>query len=359
MDESGTEFRVRRKRPVRLALAAAFVIAGITVLGYLMRDYLIGEPGNPALTGEDTLVVDEGESAWTIAHALDKLGLITTPGAFVGYLKLRGLTDELQAGTYTLPRAASVPAIVDRLRTGHVAHSAFTIPEGWTAERIAARIEQRDICDSAEFVETVRSGQVARELGFGELPALDGLLFPETYTMPLNTPAREVVAGLVDQFRRRMGREWIERARGDEYGLRGVLTLASIVEAEIDIVEEAEDVAAVYRNRLARGMKLEADPTVQFALPDGPRRLLLEDLEIDSPYNTYRVHGLPPGPINNPGEHALRAAVESPEAPWLYMVARGDGSHTFSKTYADHLRAKARFDAHRREVARQRRHGGG
>lgn len=335
-------------------LALAVLSLAVLVLGSLYRYTLFGEPGAAAVQGSDTLTVARGSSAYDVAAQLASARLIEDPRQFVWFLKLRGLTDQLKAGVYLLPRSASSAELASLLTEGRMARTTVTFPEGWTAERMAARLQAAGVCDSTEFVDAVRDSGRAHQLGFPELATLDGLLFPETYVFVLNTPGSQVASEMVAHFIDRMGEAWVDSARADKYGLLGILTLASIVEGEINLDDEADDVAAVYRNRLLRGMKLEADPTVQYLLPE-PRRLLFKDLEIDSPYNTYRYRGLPPGPINNPGEPALRAAVHPPEHPWLYMVATGDGGHTFTTTYDDHLRAKARFDAHRRQVARQQR----
>jgi UPF0755 protein len=132
-----------------------------------------------------------------------------------------------------------------------------------------------------------------------------------------------------------------------------VLTLASIIEGEAMVDTEMPIISSVYHNRLRRGMPLQADPTIQYIIPDGPRRLLYRDLKIDSPYNTYLYAGLPPGPINNPGVHAIRAALLPAESKYIYFVANGDGTHSFSENYSQHLRAKKRFDAYREQVAKE------
>ena len=137
-----------------------------------------------------------------------------------------------------------------------------------------------------------------------------------------------------------------------------VLTLASIIEGEALLDEERPVIASLYHNRLKRGMKLQADPTIQYIIKGPPRRLLIKDLKIDSPYNTYIYKGLPPGPINNPGEASIRATIFPADTNYLYMVAVGDGSHTFSRTLSEHNKAKEAFDKVRREVARERKNKG-
>ncbi len=346
-----TDTQVLRVLLILVLLLALTLASG----AFFFTDALFGEPSDSDAEGNDTLIVSEGMYASAVAMALENSRLIDNADGFIWYLRLRGKVEDIKAGTYIIPHSSSSGDIAQILTNGRVARTEVTIPEGWTAEKIAARLQSAGVTDSAGYVDLVRSEAFTRAQGFDDLSTLDGLLFPETYVFPLNSAPEIIIAEMVTQFRVRMGDEWIAKAREDQHGLRGILTLASIVEGEINLVEEADDVAAVYRNRLARGMKLEADPTIQFLMPNGPKRLLLADLRIDSPYNTYLYRGLPPGPINNPGEPTLRAAVKSPEAFWLFMVATGDGGHTFTRTYDEHLQAKEKFDAVRRIAARQQR----
>ncbi len=349
----------RKTCELRILLVLIFLLVLTLISGFLFYgDAIFGETGDTNLSGVDTFIVYEGMIASSVASDLASSNMIDNADGFVWYLRLRGKAEKLKSGTYFIPNSSSSAEIADILVNGRVARTEVTFPEGWTAEQIGERLQESGITDSAGFVQGVRSQSHTSELGFSDLPTLDGLLFPETYVFPLNSKPNAIIREMLDLFRTRMGESWISQARSDEHSLLGILTLASIVEAEINLLEEADDVAAVYRNRLTRGMKLEADPTVQFLMPNGPKRLLLADLQIDSPYNTYLYRGLPPGPINNPGEHALRAAVKSPEAPWLFMVATGNGGHTFTSTYEEHLEAKERFDAVRRIVARQQRNNG-
>jgi UPF0755 protein len=185
--------------------------------------------------------------------------------------------------------------------------------------------------------------------------SLEGYLYPDTYFFTYGVQAPEVLRTLVGHFWKVYNDSL--KARTEELGwtVHQVVTLASIVEGEARVDSERALISAVYHNRLKRGMLLQASPTVQFLLPDGPRRLLKRDLEIDSPYNTYRYPGLPPGPINNPGRKSLLAALWPAPVRYLYFVANGDGTHTFSYTLAQHLRAKRKLDRIRREYYRNRR----
>ncbi len=331
----------------------ATVSAGILLFGAFL--YLFGELGNPHAEGEFTLEVPSGATVWWIANRLEEEGVIHSPRRFVYHVVVRGLSSRLRAGVYRIERSAPMREIASQLARGSEITLRVTIPEGARTHQIAGRLQREAVCDSSAFMEAVEDTVLVEKLGFPSLKSLEGVLFPETYLFRMQRPADQIVETLANTFRERMGQEWLDSARRHELGLSGILTLASIVQGEIMQEGEAGDVAALYHNRLARGMKLQADPTIQYLIQDGPRRLLLKDLEIDSPYNTYRYKGIPPGPINNPGHAALEAALYPPAREWLYMVADGEGGHIFTTNWNDHLEAKAAFDRIRRRVAREER----
>jgi len=189
------------------------------------------------------------------------------------------------------------------------------------------------------MLDAIRSDEIRRARRV-EAPSLEGYLFPDTYLVPYGARARDAVDMMLSRMDRVFGDSLFARAAQQGMTPNQVLTLASIVEAEARVPDERPRVAAVYRNRLRRGMRLEADPTVAYAMGGYRGRLLYADLEVDSPYNTYRKAGLPPGPICSPGEAAIHAALyPAPDTSSLYFVARGDGSHIFTRTLREHLAA--------------------
>ncbi len=319
--------------------------------------YVGGERGNAGAEGDLIFTVPTGASAWSIAFQLRDEGLINSPKRFVYHLRFRRLTDKMRSGTYKIPRSASMSAIATHLSSGVEAMATVTFPEGWTSRQMAGELNKLGICDSLEFVRTLSDSSLKAETGFN-VESFEGFLFPETYKFRYIEDPLVIIQEMVNVFRARVGQDWINNAKNHDLGLAGVVTLASIVQGEYQLESEAPDIAALYSNRLARNMKLQADPTIQYILPEGPRRLLLKDLKIDSPYNTYKYKGLPPGPIGNPGLVALNAALNPPERPWIFMVATGDGGHAFTENYQDHQREKAKFDRYRRQVAREKRMNG-
>lgn len=341
-----------KRRSLQIVLLAGSALLFVLLVGWW---YVAGEGAHPERSGEERLVVKAGASAWSVGRQLERMSLIESSRRFVYHLKFRGKSMDLRAGTYDVPRASSMREMADRILEGNEVVVQVTIPEGISSHKIAGLFASMQVCDSLAFEDAVHNSRLMKQFGI-DGRSLEGFLFPETYTTRLNRDANEIAREMVATFFEVMGQDWVSRAKKDALGLDGIVTLSSIVQGEIQLPEEAGDVAALYRNRLVKGMKLQADPTVQYVVPGEPRRLSLRDLRIDSPYNTYMYKGLPPGPINNPGKVALEATLSPPERPWIYMVAKGDGGHTFTTTYEDHLEAKKRLDAIRRMVDRQKKY---
>jgi UPF0755 protein len=238
-------------------------------------------------------------------------------------------------------------AVLSKLFKGDVVTQQVTIPEGSRATKIAGILNETLGIDSVRFVSLVHDSSYCRAQDINA-STLEGYLYPDTYRFHTNTSPEEAIQRMVSRFREVFHDSLIQQAAQIGMTIHQVITLASIVEGEAALDSERSIIAALYKNRLNRNMLLQADPTIQYIIKDGPRRLLNKDLQIDSPYNTYIYPGLPPGPVNSPGIASIRAVLYPDTVHYLYMVANGDGSHTFSRTIRDHLKAKARFDRVRR-----------
>lgn len=294
------------------------------------------------------VVVPEGAGVQTVAQRLRDRGVIQHPKLFAAYVALRGAEGRLKAGRYRLRARASWPEIADALERGTVTTVPVTIPEGFNLRQIAARLATITRVPADSLVALGRDSALVEALGVPG-PTLEGYLFPDTYRFAEGIAPRTALRALVDRYRAFWGED--ERARADSLGLseREVVTLASIVEEEARVDRERPIIAAVYLNRLDRGMRLEADPTVQYALDEPRERLLYRHIRqvADDPYNTYTQPGLPPGPIASPGAASLRAVLRPADVPYLFFVARPDGSHVFSRTLEEHVEAKNRIRASR------------
>jgi UPF0755 protein len=286
--------------------------------------------------------IERGSSFEQVVDRLEEHGVIEG-GWFLrvwGYLA--GGERRIRSGRYVLEPGLSPRSLLGILVRGETEPVRVTVPEGRRADEVAAIFSREAGVDSTAFMEAVGDTTLAAELG---LPGggLEGFLFPDTYRIDWKAEAQNVVRAMVGRFHEVFERPM--RIRAAEMGctVREVVALASIIEAEAAVDAERERISAVYHNRMERGIRLEADPTVAYALGTRKERLLFEDLEVDSPYNTYRYKGLPPGPIANPGKRSLEAALNpDPECEDLYFVARGDGTHLFAATLADHVRNKNR-----------------
>lgn len=337
-----------KRIPIPLAVPVLLVVI---LLAYGII-WLNGERGKSGETGSVLITIPKGATASSIARLLEKEGLISNPTRFSWYIRFHKLEHSLKTGTYEIPKSASTREIVSIISSGREAMRTITIQEGLTSPQIASRFQRAGICDSSQFMAAVHDSSFCRELGLPTTSA-EGFLFPETYTFPYHMDSKKVLRHMVEVFHEKTGDDWRKAVEEDTLSLYQCVILASIVQGEFQLPEEAPRIAALYRNRLKRGMKLQADPTIQYILPGEPRRLLLKDLKIKSPYNTYLHKGLPPGPINNPGLVALQAAVHPLNTDEIFMVARGDGGHTFSHTWNRHLRAKKNLDKIRRNLDKQ------
>lgn len=327
---------------------AFFLLALVIILfGFLV--FLLPVSISNSREGVDVWI-PKGESLHGIAERLKAHSVIRNEREFYGATLLLGVSKKLQAGTYHFEGKMSLYKVIRKLQKGDVVYKEVTIPEGWTAKRIASLLFHQVGIDSVEFLIYVNDPLFCQELGI-TAESLEGYLYPNTYKFTPPITAQEIIKEMVGQFHVQFSDSLKVRTREIGWTVHQVVTLASIIEGEAKLDEERSFISAVYHNRLRIGMALQACPTIQYLLPDGPRRLLKKDLEIRSPYNTYLHPGLPPGPVCNPGMASLRAALYPAPVKYLYMVANGDGSHTFSLHLEEHVKAKQRLNQLRRQEA--------
>jgi UPF0755 protein len=294
-----------------------------------------------------TLDVKPGMSASEVVAALQAGGLVRDPALLLQYLRYRGLDRGIQAGRYQLRGGQSLRQIAEALQSATAQTTQVTVVEGWRREQIAQVLAASDLrLDPQAFLDASLSPPPGAGLeGLSPGSNLEGYLFPDTYLFEPGTTPEEAVKDMLDDFNQRVTPEL-----RSAFALRGLtlaqaVTLASIIEREAVVPEERPLIASVFFNRLSAGLNLDADPTVQYALgqqPDGSwwkTGLTVDDLELDSPYNTYLYSGLPPGPICNPGLDSLRAVAYPAETNYLYFRAACDGSgkHLFAENYEQHL----------------------
>lgn len=308
----------------------------------------------PAIDEAIVMQIERGWSLMKIANELEKHSLIGNAGRFVWTARIMGIAGSLKAGRYCFDERQSNFAILQKLNNGNILLQSVTIPEGMRATAIASLLSKSLNLDSAIVMNYVSNPEFCRSLNI-EAAHLEGYLYPDTYAFEDGVTEKEIILRMVNQFHIELNNDLLQRVKKLNFTLHQIITLASIIEGEVIVDMERSKVSSVYHNRLQRRIPLQADPTIQYIVPDGPRRLYQKHLKIQSPYNTYMHYGLPPGPIGNPGIASIKAALYPDDTDFLYFVAIGNGAHTFSKTLADHNSAKAHFNQIRRDVRRSAR----
>jgi UPF0755 protein len=287
----------------------------------------------------ERFVVPNGASLQAVSDTLAAHDVIGWPRLFELYVRIKGSDSKIKAGTYDLPQAAGWSSALDALVAGRVVTLAVTIPEGWTVKQMAETLAGVTGLGTDSIARRLLDPTLSDSLG-APGPTLEGYLFPETYRFAQGLPLETVAAELHGSYQAYWTSE--RRAALDSMGMSEaeIVTLASIVQAEARWEDEMPLISAVFHNRLRRPMRLQADPTVQYALETRQSRLLYSHIDsvADDPYNTYTHDGLPPGPIGSPGAAAIDAALHPAPVRYLYFVARDDGHHAFARTLREHNR---------------------
>jgi UPF0755 protein len=305
----------------------------------LVLSAVLGAPGDGATAVE--FEVPPGVGAFRVARELEGQGLIRDPDAFRLYLRLSGKSQAIKVGVYELNDGMSAAQVASILTEGRVQLTGLTIPEGWTNRQIGDYLaEKAYVPDRAAFLKIASDAETLKKWGIPDR-STEGYLFPETYMVARGSSAEVIHEAMLKNFFKVL--EDVSGSREITPQVRSRIVLASMVEREAVRPEERPMMAQVFLNRLDQNMRLESCATIQYLFDRPKPRIFERDLEIESPYNTYRNPGLPPGPISNPGRAALEAAFEPKAGDYLFFVLKPDGSHHFSRTYGEHLRAKKKF----------------
>lgn len=285
------------------------------------------------------VTIPPGSTMRTASDSLAKAGIVQSSRLFRAYASFKRGDRGIKAGTYLLQRGANWNVVLDALRRGKGIVHVVTIPEGFSIGQIGPLLVSKLGAPADSVDVAVRDTLLLHQLDV-PTPTLEGYLFPDTYTFSDGTTARVAVETMVHRFEQVWKPEWTARLDTLHLTRNDVMALASIVETEARLAPERPLIAAVYTNRLRTGMLLQADPTVQYALGKHVARVYYKDLEVDSPYNTYKYKGLPPGPIASPGRLSIEAALYPANVPFVYFVAFPDGHHEFRRDLAGHEQAK-------------------
>lgn len=323
----------------KLALFVLIVSALAAGAGWYLYEGVV-RPFKGYDGAEQFVDIPQGSGSAGIATRLANAGVVKDVTSFRLALWIGGSARRLQAGEYRFDRPMSARQVAEKIVRGEVYVRPIMFPEGLTIKQMAALYESKGFGEASAFVEAAKNAALVHSID-PVAKDLEGYLFPDTYMLPRRATAEQLVGRMVASFLKALSPETIAMAAGRGLNIRELVTLASIIEKETGNESERPIVAAVYSNRLEIGMGLQCDPTVIYALERAGRydgNLTRENLQFDSPYNTYRYAGLPPGPIASPGRASLDAAANPPDSPYLYFVSKNDGSHAFATTLDEHNR---------------------
>ena len=282
--------------------------------------------------------VEQGDSLAAVVRKLRDRQLIANGFLFSLWARLNGVEKKIHQGLYRFDTPTPPREILDRLITGRGVFQTVTIPEGLTVREVAELLDKMQIADKDKFIAAAGDSNVLATLGLKE-KGLEGYLFPSTYHFTPSTPEKDIIVAMTEQFRKVSLPVLAQRDGASSLTPHEILTLASIIEKETGIEAERPVVSAVFHNRLKRQMPLQSDPTVIYGIKDFNGNLTRKNLQDPTPYNTYRITALPPGPICNPGLSSIRAALQPAQVPYLYFVSKNDGTHSFSETIEAHNQA--------------------
>ena len=323
-----------------LMVAAVAAASGLTVGWWLNQ---------PTGAGEQLVRIERGMNARQIGDLLEERGLVRRAWAFSWNARVSGLARQLEAGRYPLSGAMTGSEILKSLRKAPLEMARVTVPEGLTLGETAALLQEGGFADSARFATLATDLEMVRSQGV-EAASLEGYLFPETYFFDKGVSEREIINRMVSEFFTVVDDPVMARLDSLEMSLHEAVILASIIEGEARFDSERAIISSIFHRRLKLRRRLESCATVEYALGFHKERLSNEDLRVKSPFNTYLHLGLPPGPIGNPGRASLRATLHPADTDYLYFVARGDGTHSFSRTNREHEAAKRAIRLQQRQL---------
>ena len=305
------------------------------------------------IEGVITVKIPKGITLKEITGILSEKNIVKSDRSFMLAVRSLGYEKDIQAGNLVLHEPKTNFRLIHQLVNGMPELIKITVLEGWNIYKVAETLENALGIHQEKVISLCMNKRFIRSMEI-KAPTLEGFLFPETYYFVESESPRIILRKMVSEYKDHISDDMRNRITELGFSELQLITLASIIEGEAMYDEERKNISSVYHNRLNKGMRLQADPTIQYIIKDGPRRLLNKDLKIVSPYNTYLNEGLPIGPINNPGLKSIIAALYPVESEYIYFVAKGDGYHTFSRTQGEHNFAKRQLDHLRKKVKRER-----
>ncbi len=341
-----------KKKPSAKFKAALLFLAFVCIatcltggLGFFWMQSFITAPADPQ--GKHiAFTVSSGQGFGTIAENLKRRGLISDTLRFKIYARFKKMATRVKTGEYELSPSFSPARILTHLVSGRVKLYKFTIPEGLDMGQIADLAQRADFCSRTQFLTLCKDKGVIQNFGLTGT-TLEGYLYPDTYLFAKNTSCQNIIEKMTSTFKKTFTSEWKTRAEKLGFTIHEIVTLASIIEKETGDASERPLISSVFHNRLKKNMRLESDPTVIYGVDDYHGRIRYRHLRRVTPYNTYQIHGLPMGPIANPGAKAIEAALYPVDSKYLFFVSKNDTTHQFSKNLRDHNRAVNKYQLNR------------
>lgn len=297
----------------------------------------------PSVKEDIVVSIPKGSGLKRISDTLMKSGVIANDNLFILYVIKEGLQGDLKAGEYEFKKGSTMSEVVSQIVAGDVLLYRVTIPEGLTVKEIAKLLDSKGVVGEEDFIVETQNQEFIKELLGNDAASFEGYLFPETYSYSRSPNPKELIVLMVDRFKAVF--EPLKELRSESNLTdQEIVTLASIIEKETGTASERPTISAVFQNRLRIGMKLDSDPTVIYGMGENYKgNIRRKDLKEETPYNTYIIKGLPPGPIANPGKDSIMAVFEPADVKYLYFVSKGDGTHHFSNSFREHQNAVNKY----------------
>jgi UPF0755 protein len=333
-------------------LAGIFLILlflGVSTAVFLYLDLMKSAdyPSNPERSITAIVVIKPGQQFKTIPEHLHRLGILKEPFKFGIYARIKHLDKRIKAGEYQLSSVMSPKKILHKFVSGKVRQYKVTLPEGYSLNQIAVVIAGAGLATKEAFMKAVYDSDRIHSFGINA-DSFEGYLFPDTYYFSKGIPIEKIISAMVNRFQSQFNVDWKQQAEKIGFSIHEIVTLASIIEKETGAPFERPVISSVFHNRLKKKMRLESDPTVIYGIEGFDGNITRKHLNTQTPYNTYRKRGLPPGPIANPGSAAIEAALYPDDTSFLFFVSKKDGTHKFSTTISEHNRAVRKYQLRKR-----------